>query len=286
MAGGRRAPASRQNRAHQREAERLARWSGQSDGAASGLWASWGVPHDDTDGVSGLKGGRGWRDQAERLARTCTVQIPGLIGVYAHGSAALGGFGPGSDLDILVVADGDADWDLVGAELLANWSDDRALELSVVQSTASAGPSPPWPYLVHVNSAESRVALDTGGGDPDLIAHYAVTLAAGVVLTGPPPGSVFGPVARTQLVTYLRGELRWGKDNADQRYAVLNACRAAAYSSDGSLLSKPAGAIWWLRRFGADPLVTQALRAQQDGHDLGPCSPSARIFVDERIANL
>ena len=167
--------------------------------------------------------------------------IPRLIGVYVHGSAALGGFGPGSDLDILVVSDGEAVGPALGAELLAACGQPRALELSVVNAIACGAPSPPWPYLLHVNSAESRFGLGASRGDPDLIAHYAVARAAGVAVTGPPPTEVFGPVARETLIGYLRQELRWGAEHGNQRYAVLNACRATAYAEEGLLLSKQDG---------------------------------------------
>lgn len=227
-----------------------------------------------------------WAGQAECVATICTTRISGLVGVYAHGSAALGGFGPVSDLDVLVVADGDADWPALGAQLLADCGGPRALELSVVDASAAGCPAPPWPYLLHVNSGESRFGLGAGKGDPDLIAHYAVTRAAGVAVSGPPADSVFGPVPRRHLVDYLREELWWGADNADQRYAVLNACRAVAYARRGLLLSKPDGAHWWLHEFGAQPLVDEALRAQQEGRDLGPPSPEARSFIAERIDSI
>jgi streptomycin 3"-adenylyltransferase len=97
---------------------------------------------------------------------------------------------------------------------------------------------------------------------------------------------VFGPVPRSQLTEYLREELRWGIDNADQRYALLNACRAAAFATDGVLLSKLDGGRWWLERMGAEHLIEEALVAQQEGRDLGSSTPAARSFVTERIQTL
>src|SRR5919202_1336179 len=41
-----------------------------------------------------------WTEQAERVAELCERWLPRLVGVYVHGSAALGGFGPASDLDV------------------------------------------------------------------------------------------------------------------------------------------------------------------------------------------
>ena len=237
-------------------------------------------------GVTGAGRAPEWRGQAERVAAACTALVPGLLGVYVHGSAALGGFGPASDLDVLVVTDGDADWRALGARLLEDCGHPQALELSVVDVSACAHPSPPWRYHLHVNSGESRFGVGAGRSDPDLIAHYAVTRAAGVAITGPPGEAVFGPVARSHLLGYLREELRWSLENADQRYAVLNACRASAYAEEDRLLSKLDGGRWWLQRFGAESLVDEALAAQRQGRDLGASSPAARSFVDQCITRL
>jgi len=227
-----------------------------------------------------------WHAQAEGIAGVCGSVLPGLVGVYVHGSAALGGFGPASDLDVLVVAEGDADWAALGARLLADCGGPLALELSVVDAYAARHPSPPWPYHLHVNSGQSRFGLGVGRGDPDLVAHYAVTRAAGVAVTGPPPASTFGPVSRAQLMDYFRDELRSGVDGGDQRYAVLNACRAVAYAETGRLLSKVDGALWWREQHRAHwPLVAEALAAQRQGRDLGPATPEARTFVEAATAS-
>ena len=230
--------------------------------------------------------GHEWGGQALRIARLCAAWTPTPVGVYVHGSAALGGFGPASDLDVLVVTDGGSNWPALGAQLLAECGGPRTLELSVVAADAARRPSRPWPFFLHVNSEDERVDLDEGRGDPDLICHYAVTRTAGVTVSGPPPESAFGPVSRSQLVDYFREELRWSLTHADQRYAVLNACRAMAYADRGVLLSKPAGGQWWLQQFGAEALVDQALAAQEEGRDLGPSSPEARSFVGAAVAAL
>lgn len=227
-----------------------------------------------------------WSGQADRVAGTCRKLIPSLVGVYVHGSAALGGFGAASDLDVLVVVDGEAEWPILANRLLADCGRPWPLELSVVEAGACARPTPPWPYVLHVNGGESRFTLDPGSGDPDLIAHYTVARAAGIALVGPPAIEVFDPVPRDEFVAYLTGELRWGIEHADQRYAVLNACRATAYTEEQLLLSKTDGARWWLHRFGPDPLVSDALQAQQRGRDLGPCSAAAKAFITTRIERL
>ncbi len=229
---------------------------------------------------------RNWRDQGAAVVTTCRRLLPGLIGVYVHGSAALGGVTNSSDLDVLVITETDEGVLGLGPALLADAASPRPLELSVVARSAAIQPQWPWPYLVHVNSAEQRATRDNGDGDPDLIAHYAVTRAAGICLTGPEPAEVIGPVDRGQLLDYLCDELRWGLDHADQRYAVLNACRASAYAATARLLSKLDGASWWFANHGASQLVAQARDAQAAGVDLGPGGCAARAFVHDRITEL
>ena len=85
---------------------------------------------------------------------------------------------------------------------------------------------------------------------------------------------------------YFRDELRSGVEGGDQRYAVLNTCRAVAYAETGRLLSKVDGALWWREHHRAHwPLVAEALAAQRQGRDLGPATPEARTFVEGAMAS-
>lgn len=229
-----------------------------------------------------------WRAQLDALRDLLSIRVPRLVGIYLHGSAALGGFGPTSDLDVLVVVEDlrTPSRDQIAQEILAVSEGGRDLELSVVRRRDAARPASPWPFVLHVNSGEHRWALGGQGGDPDLLAHYAVVRAAGVPLLGPDPSSVVGAVDRDALLAYLVDELAWGVAEADQRYAVLNACRAVVYAEQGELLSKQAGGRWWIARNGPSDLVTGALDAQTAGADLGACSQDARDFVGAARANL
>ena len=228
-----------------------------------------------------------WREQAEAVAEVLERLIPDLVGVYVHGSAALGGFGPASDLDVLVLVAGESatDWAAVGSALLAVGGE-RPLEMSVVDARQASAPSEPWEYLLHVSSAEQRAVVGDGGGDTDLVAHYAVTRAVGLPLVGPAPERVIGRIDRAVLLGHLAEELAWGSARADERYAVLNACRAVAYAEDGLLRSKIDGGRWWLTRYGESALVGAALAAQLDGRNRGSCGPFAKQFVAEAIERM
>jgi Domain of unknown function (DUF4111) len=201
----------------------------------------------------------------------------GLVqAAYLHGSAALGGWLPSSDVDMLFIAADDisaATLDIVAQSL----ADDRrlcpgrGLECSVVSRSAAAAARPPWPFLLHVATGStepggSRIVLGANSpGDSDLLMHYAVCRAAGWQVCGPPPQDVISPVGRELILAYLASELRWGLEHAPEAYAVLNTCRALIYLADGELVSKIAGGEAALRRgLGPAGLIRHAL-AQQEG---------------------
>jgi streptomycin 3"-adenylyltransferase len=208
-----------------------------------------------------------------------------LVGSYIHGSAALGGWvATRSDVDVLVVVD-----DKLSAQTLfavtqalvdgAADSPGTGLECSVVTAASAAEPAPPWPFLVHVQSApEQPVRVVRGAdlaGDPDLLMHYAVCREAGVAVSGPRPGTVFGAVPRTAVLAYLADELSWGLAHGSEAYAVLNACRALVYVAHGRLVSKVSGGSTALEyRLGPSDVITRALAEQ-----LG-LSPTAAVAAD------
>lgn len=225
-----------------------------------------------------------WTEDAARIQVACRRMLPELVGVYLHGSAALGGFTSASDLDVLVIADGPIPLADVGRSLLGAVAE-FPLELSIVTSAAAAAPAPPFPFVLHVASPD-RVVTDHGEGDSDLIAHFAVCNASGIALSGPAPAEVIGPIDRRELLAYFAHELQWGLDHADRRYAVLNACRAAAYAETGQLLSKVNGGQWWIEHHGPDEQVDRALEAQQGGQDLGPGDVTTESFVRHIVHEL
>lgn len=230
----------------------------------------------------------GWRDQAQLVATVLRNEAGSVVqGVYIHGSAALGGWTSASDLDILIIADGSSvNWASVGRHLVSVLAPDPIVELSAVSVSAAAHPKPPWPFILHVNQGEARVVTDDGAGDPDLLMHFVVARHCGIALVGPPASVMFGIVPKETVVAYLRDELAWGTAEADQRYAVLNACRALAYSCDGSVLSKVDGGKWALDHGYDAALIASALDAQAAGRDLGPSTSATKTFVHECIALL
>lgn len=235
-----------------------------------------------------MEGSPEWQRQAELVVSTLrSLLSEAELGIYVHGSAALGGWTPASDLDVLVTTGDDhADWRTVGHGVLAALTPAPVVELSIVSARAAAAARRPWPFLVHVDQRESRIVTDDGAGDADLLMHYLVARHRGITLAGPPAEASIGRVPRAAVLAYLKDELRWARESADQKYALLNACRALAYSEDRLVLSKIAGAEWALARGHDRDLIEPALDAQRTGTDLGPPNSAARAFITECVARL
>ncbi len=192
-----------------------------------------------------------------------------LVGIYLHGSLALGCFNPqNSDLDLLVVTRRG----LTAAEKR------RAIALLLQQSRA---PHPieisflrrndlrPWRYptafdLHYGEDWRDRFTRDLASGawrrwnargqprprDPDLAAHVTVLRARGRVLLGPPIAELFPTVPREHYLTSIRSDLVWARDRLAENpvYAILNACRVYSYVREGRIASKAEGGEWALGR--------------------------------------
>jgi len=231
----------------------------------------------------------------EEVARRLRAVLEGdLIGVYVHGSATTGEFVPSrSDVDVLVVCSrrlADAEKATIGREL----SERRVpcpgvgLELSVITQETATEPAGAPPFELHLTTAvDDRNVVDGAGhsGDPDLLAHFAMTRAGGIAITGPEPADVFGPVPRDALLRSFAGDLEWALEKGKHGYAVLNACRALRFLEEDVLCSKIEGGEWVRTRAGDARLVEAAL-ARQRGADIAPDPEAARAFVRSIRAKL
>ena len=233
---------------------------------------------------------------AGAVADALLRERPDTVGVYLHGSAALGGFrARTSDVDVLAVVAAPFR-DLPGAaapsgaavrlgERLAavGGCPGSGLELTVI-TAATAADLGDCPFEVHVattGAAPYIVPGDDHPGDPDLVLHTAVCRDHAVPVTRPPPSAVFAPVPRTRILTAMLKELQWAPLQHATVYAVLNACRAARYADEGILCSKLAGGEWFLRHHGPNPVVGAALTAQRHGRPLPP--PRGRATLTARV---
>jgi aminoglycoside adenylyltransferase-like protein/nucleotidyltransferase-like protein len=208
-----------------------------------------------------------------------------IVGVYVHGSAVLGSFGPWSDIDLVVV----------GRRAIELDERRRLVELLLSSSSSyeDTGPIRPvemdfvtmrtlehWrhPAQVELHYGESlRARLEAEGleasgplGNRDLAAHVVVLRDAGVALSGPSPRQLFPAIPDADYHDALLYDADWSRDHLPDlggipggiRNAVLGLARLWATLATTGSYSKVTGAEW------ARPRLPECVRPVLD-HALG-----------------
>ena len=231
--------------------------------------------------------------QLDQLTRfLCENEQNNLIGVYLHGSLAMGCFQPGgSDLDVLVLLEHSPtpDHRRRWAELLLQISDAPSpIEISFLHRSQYSPWLHPTPYDFHFSKdwraqMENQLAAGDGyaweeaeGTDVDLAAHFTVARRRGVRLCGELIGAALPDVPWMDYWDSISRDVLWayqrGADNPI--YLVLNCCRVWAAADEQLVLSKAEGAVWAEQRLppaqveivaAALALYTGQATAQQAG---------------------
>ena len=215
-----------------------------------------------------------------------------LLGIYLHGSLALGGFQPGrSDIDVIVVTAQRIDLETKCRciELLLRISkmpcplDIRFLveqDLFPFQQTllCDLHYSEIWRenYQQELHAGNWKHWNGKAQHDPDLAVHLTVLHRYGICLYGEPIAEALPPVPERDFRDAIIKDVQvaQGEPLYDPISFVLNACRACAYLHDGAILSKDAGGVWGLAHLPEQyhPLIQQALalyRGERLGRPVG-----------------
>jgi predicted nucleotidyltransferase len=195
------------------------------------------------------------RAYLEEIARRLTAILgEALVGVYAGGSYALGGYDPGrSDLDAAAVvrerlAEGIAAEILerVGHEALA--APARKLELVVYTEEAARSTSVEPSFELNLDTGPGEVRVDLAPQPRE--GHWfaidrSVLAAHGVAIVGPSAAEVFASPPKAALLPVLAQGLRWYLENEPESDdALLNAGRALRFAREGVWLAKPELREW------------------------------------------
>ena len=232
---------------------------------------------------------------AEEIAgSTVDVLRDATVGVFLHGSLALGDYVPGrSDIDLLVVVERPlADAELRALQQLVlehHSSASVAVDFRVVTRAAASSPTqaPPFELYVGLHAPEAPEIQTRVAGERDLVAELSIVRAHGRSLAGIQPAAVVGLVPDEWVVAY--GDeilMRWQglTDDADNaELMVLTACRIWRFATDGVYCSKARAGRWALARDSTLTAVTAALR--QRAGELGVAvEPTgiARLLVQVR----
>lgn len=203
------------------------------------------------------------RRQLDQFVRSlCENDENGLIGIYLHGSLAMGCYQPQrSDIDLLVLLDKPPDasrcrtW---AEQVLAASAAPAPIEISFLHYSQYTPWRHPTPFSFHFSEEwRPRVeqALQDGSWqardwqpmtDPDLAAHFTVTRRRGICLAGAPVETAIPDVPWADYLDSIGTDLRWASEraNANPVYLALNACRVWAAAAAGLVLSKAEGVEW------------------------------------------
>lgn len=214
----------------------------------------------------------------ELVARLRALLGHELLGAYAGGSLALGGYAPPrSDVDLAVVSRGTLVREARLAVVAAVRHESlpcpaRGLELVAYREATVRLATPAAGYELNLNTGPAmpfRVSLAPGDGEAE---HwYAIDRAIlrehGRTLFGPPPRRLFAELPRRTVLELLLESIRWHEREgaAASDDAVLNACRALRYAAEGVWSSKPEAARWARTHLVDGGLAAEAMAARAGG---------------------
>lgn len=251
------------------------------------------------------------RQQVEDFAAAVrSILVDNLLGIYLHGSLAMGCFNADrSDIDLLIITRQGMDLATKRAlgELLLRSSDaPRPIEISFLRQADLRPWQYPTPFDLHYGEDwRGRYETELAGDgwqhwndmhrtDPDLAAHCTIMLARGICLDGEPIPGVFPPVPRADYVSALLYDVdtapAWIADNPV--YGILNLCRVLWYLTDAQIASKDEGGAWAVEHLPDvhQPLVVQALNIYRGSCEDTAFDPRAlaefALYMDAGIKQL
>lgn len=186
-----------------------------------------------------------------------------LVGVYLHGSAAMGCFDEkNSDIDLLVVVN-----DVISDEIKMQYMDmvvrlsanasKRGIEMSIVRKDVCKPFTYPTPFELHFSTGHlewykanpADYVAKMNGTDKDLAAHITIIYHRGKCLYGKEIKDVFEEVSRENYFDSILSDIEAAEEDiiTDPAYIVLNLCRVLTYKREGLIFSKKEAANWGLK---------------------------------------
>jgi len=218
-----------------------------------------------------------------------------FIGLYLHGSLALGDFDPGhSDIDFVVVTTRELPVKLISdLEAMHARIKDSGLKLAIKLDGAYISKkallrysidNPPCPEI-----DETKFSIQRDGSHGIINRH--ILRENGVVVAGPPVRPLIAPVSPDELREAVLDRLfTWWAPMLDkpglrypgpgyQSYAVLTMCRALYTLQHGAIVSKPVSARWALQTL--DKRWTKLIESALAWHDGDPTGDieQTRAFI-------
>ena len=247
---------------------------------------------------------------AERFAeRSAEILGENLVGVYLHGSAAMGCYNPAkSDLDLIVVTGESPDDDCnraymdmvmeIHALLSGKDAGHSGIEMSIVRRNVCNPFVYPTPFELHFSAMHQEwyrrdpedYIRKMKGTDKDLAAHFTVIRHRGRCLAGRQIGEVFGEVPAEDYLDSISDDIGNAREEiaGNTMYHTLNLARTLAYRTEGKILSKAEGGEWGLARLPEKyhPLLRAALDDYTSEGDVQYDRETAREYAGYMLGRI
>ncbi|CRZ34064.1 streptomycin 3'-adenylyltransferase [Herbinix hemicellulosilytica] len=197
----------------------------------------------------------------ERLVReNIKILSDNLVGIYLHGSAAMGCFNPQkSDIDIITVVKDELtdDVKINFMDMVIDFNNEapaKGLEISIVKEAVCNPFIYPTPFELHFSNMHldwymknpTDYVKKMKGTDKDLAAHFKIIYHRGRTLYGKEIKDVFCDISeeyyKDSILNDIINAIEEILDNPV--YIILNLCRVLAYVQEKFILSKEEGAEW------------------------------------------
>lgn len=206
-----------------------------------------------------------------------------LVGIYVHGSIALGCFSwDTGDIDFLIVVSSELNQSekeaLISAFLeIDGYCPPKGLEMSVLLRKNCRPFVYPTPFELHFSNLHkpgfirdiSGYCRTLHGSDSDLAAHITVINRTGIVLWGRSIETVFSPVPRPCYIDSIISDITDSPKEIFKTpaHCTLNLCRTLSYLKDGEIRSKKQGGQWGLSNLPHyfSPIISAALYDYETG---------------------
>lgn len=221
-----------------------------------------------------------------------------LIGIYLHGSLAMGCFNPDkSDIDLIIVIRNNIT-DIQKLQFmdhiveLNKIAPGKGIELSIVKEEYCKNFLYPTPFELHFSNAHLQWFIDNptdyiqkmNGTDKDLAAHFKIIKKYGVVLQGEAINNVFVDVPRKDYIDSIWLDVEGAKKDILEEpiYVILNLCRVAAFLKNDLILSKKQGGEWALQNLSTQyhTLILNAVQSYIHENEMDLDNIEAQEFAD------
>lgn len=221
-----------------------------------------------------------------------------LIGIYLHGSMAMGCFHPDkSDIDLIVVIR-DHITDIQKSQFMNRIVDvnkiapSKGIELSIVKQKYCKHFVYPTPFELHFSNAHLQWFKENPedyiqkmkGEDKDLAAHFKVIKSYGIVLYGAEINDIFADVPRADYIDSIWNDIGEAKEDIlkDPVYIILNLCRVAAFLKNDLVLSKKQGGEWAIDNIPSKyhTLISNAVQGYTCGENIDIDHREGQEFAD------